>query len=267
VDLAGRVAVVTGGGNGIGAALVRRLAAAGALGVLVADLDEVAARRVADEVTASGVPALARRVDVAVRADVDAMIAVAEAEFGPVALVCSNAGIGTGAGLEADEATWERAWAVNVMAHVHAAHAALPGMLERGHGALVNTCSAAGLLTMVGDAPYAVTKHAAVAFAEWLAITYGARGIHVSALCPQGVETGLLAEGTGTISERAVRLAGPVLTPEAVADAVVDGLAEQRFLILPHPEVGEHLRRKGADPQRWIAALQRLAEQLGAHGP
>jgi NAD(P)-dependent dehydrogenase (short-subunit alcohol dehydrogenase family) len=266
VELAGRVAIVTGGGNGIGAAMARRFAAEGAAGVLVADLDEVAARRVADEVTAAGVPAVARRVDVADRGAVEAMLDAAEAALGPVELVCSNAGIGTGQGIEADLATWTRAWDVNLMAHVHAAHAALPRMLERGHGAFVNTCSAAGLLTMVGDAPYTATKHAAVGFAEWLAITYGNRGIHVSALCPQGVETQLLTQGTGTVAEQAVRLAGPVLTPEAVADAVVDGLREERFLILPHPDVGVHLRRKGADPQRWIDALTAIATQLGADG-
>jgi NAD(P)-dependent dehydrogenase (short-subunit alcohol dehydrogenase family) len=266
VELAGRVAVVTGGGNGIGAAMARRFAAEGAAGVLVADLDEVAARRVVDGLLAAGVPAVARRVDVADRRSVEAMIDAAEEALGPVEVVCSNAGIGTGQGVDADLATWTRAWDVNLMAHVHAAHAALPRMLERGHGTLVNTCSAAGLLTMVGDAPYTVTKHAAVGFAEWLAITYGNRGIHVSALCPQGVETGLLTQGTGSVAEQAVRLAGPVLTPEEVADAVVAGLRDERFLILPHPDVGVHLRRKGADPQRWIEALTAIATQLGADG-
>jgi NAD(P)-dependent dehydrogenase (short-subunit alcohol dehydrogenase family) len=266
VELAGRVAGVTGGGNGIGAALVRRFAAEAAAGVFVADLDEVAARRVAAEVVRGGGTAVAHRVDVADRAQVEAMIAAAEAELGPVDLVCSNAGIGTGQGLEADPATWTRAWDVNVMAHVHAAHAALPGMLERGYGAFVHTCSAAGLLTMIGDAPYTATKHAAVGFAEWLAITYGNRGIHVSALCPQGVETQLLSQGAGSIPEQAVRLAGVVLSPDEVAAAVVAGLHEERFLVLPHPEVGDHLRRKGADPERWIGALTDIATQLGADG-
>lgn len=266
MELAGKVVVVTGGGNGIGAALVRRFAAEGAAGILVADLDEVAARRVADETASTGVAVAAARVDVAVRAEVVAMVATAEAELGPVDLVCSNAGVGTGQGVEADAATWARAWDVNVMAHVHAAHAALPGMLERGGGAFVHTCSAAGLLTMVGDAPYTATKHAAVGFAEWLAITYGNRGIHVSALCPQGVETQLLGEGTGTVSERAVRLAGAVVSPEAVAATVVAGLREERFLLLPHPEVADHVRRKGADPDRWIGALTDLATRLGADG-
>jgi NAD(P)-dependent dehydrogenase (short-subunit alcohol dehydrogenase family) len=266
MQVRGRVAIVTGGGNGIGAAMVRRFAAEGAAGILVADLDEVAARRVVDEVAATGVAAMARRVDVAERAEVTAMVDAAEAELGPLHLVCSNAGIGTGQGLDASEEDWDRAWRVNVLAHVHAAHAALPGMLERGYGAFVNTCSAAGLLTMLGDAPYAVTKHAAVAFSEWLAITYGGRGIHVSALCPQGVETDLLRGGAGTVAEQAVRLAGRVLQPDEVAASVVDGLADERFLILPHPEVADHLARKGRDPQRWIGALQGIAGHLGADG-
>lgn len=267
MELEGRVAVVTGGGNGIGAALVHRLAAAGVAGVLVADLDGAAANRVAAQVTAAGCRAVGLAVDVADRAAVQALVGTAERELGAVDVLCSNAGIGTGAGLDAGAELWQRAWEVNVLAHVHTAEAVLPGMLERGAGAIVTTCSAAGLLTMLGDAPYAVTKHAAVALTEWLAITYGPRGIQVSALCPQGVDTALLREGTGSVAAAAVRAAGPVLPAEAVADEVIAALGDGRFLVLPHPEVAEHLRRKGADPQRWIASLQRIAVELGAVEP
>jgi NAD(P)-dependent dehydrogenase (short-subunit alcohol dehydrogenase family) len=255
------VAIVTGAGNGIGAAIARRLGDAGAGVVVVADLDGDAAARVAAELGASGQRATARRVDVADRDAVTELVASAEG-FGPLELVVSNAGIGTGEGVDADVAVWQRAWEVNVLAHVHAAAAALPGMLERGRGAFVHTCSAAGLLTMVGDAPYAVTKHAAVAFAEWLAVTYGARGIRVHALCPQGVATDLLEEGTGSVAAAAVRLSGEVLTPEQVADDVVAGLGDGRFLILPHAEVATHLARKAQDPDRWIGALQRITATL-----
>jgi len=264
VEPEGASVVVTGGAGGIGAAICRALAAAGARGVLVADLDGEGAQQVADELVASGTPALGRRVDVAEPAAVDAMIAAADASFGGVDVVVSNAGIGTGDGLDAPVETWLRSYEVNVLAHVHAARAALPGMLERGAGAFVHTCSAAGLLTMIGDAPYTVTKHAAVAFAEWLAITYGRRGIQVAALCPQGVDTALLREADATIAGRAVRAAGPVLTPEQVADEVVAALTDGRFLILPHPEVADHLRRKGTDPDRWVAALQRASDALHA---
>jgi NAD(P)-dependent dehydrogenase (short-subunit alcohol dehydrogenase family) len=266
VRVQGAVTVVTGGGNGIGAAMARRFAQDGAAGVLVADLDEAAALRVADEVRSLGVPAIAGRVDVADRSQVEAMIVAAEDEFGPVDLLCSNAGIGTGAGLDATAEVWQRAWEVNVLAHVYGAQAVLPSMLERGHGALVHTCSAAGLLTMLGDAPYAVTKHAAVAFAEWLSITYGPLGIQVHALCPQGVDTQLLQQSVGTIAGQAVRATGPVLAPDDVAATVVQGLADGRFLLLPHPEVADHLQRKAADPDRWLAALQRIAVGLGATG-
>jgi NAD(P)-dependent dehydrogenase (short-subunit alcohol dehydrogenase family) len=262
VEPEGASIVVTGGAAGIGAAICRALAAAGARGVLIADLDGAGAHRVADELTAAGTPAVARVVDVAEPAAVTAMIAAAEEAFGGVDVVVSNAGVGTGEGLDAPMETWLRTYDVNVLAHVHAARAALPGMLERGGGAFVHTCSAAGLLTMIGDAPYSVSKHAAVAFAEWLAITYGRRGIQVAALCPQGVDTALLRDADASIAGRAVRAAGPVLTPGQVADEVVAALRDGRFLILPHPEVADHLRRKAADPDRWVAALQRASDQL-----
>jgi len=262
VEPEGASIVVTGGAAGIGAAISRALAIAGARGVLVADLDGPGAERLADELTAAGTPAIGHAVDVADPAAVEVMIAVAEEAFGGVDIVVSNAGIGTGEGLDAPLESWQRTYEVNVLAHVHAARAALPGMLERGAGAFVHTCSAAGLLTMIGDAPYSVSKHAAVAFAEWLAITYGSRGIRVVALCPQGVDTALLLKADAGIAGRAVRAAGPVLTAEQVAAEVVAALRDGRFLVLPHPEVAEHLRRKAGAPDRWVAALQRAADAL-----
>ena len=263
MEIAGASAVVTGAGAGIGAAICRALATCGARGVLVADLDGDRAEAVAAELGGRGTAAYARVVDVADAAAVAAMVTAAEDAFGGLDLMVSNAGVGTGAGIEADLDQWQRSYEVNVLAHVHAARAALPGMLERGSGAFVHTASAAGLLTMLGDAPYTVTKHAAVAFAEWLAITYGRAGIQVAALCPQGVETELLRTADDGLPGRAVRAAGPVLSPEQVADEVVAGLQDGRFLILPQPEVAEHLRGKAAAPDRWIAALQRAQAALG----
>ncbi len=260
MELVDKVAVITGAGHGIGAAMARRFAGEGATGLLLADLDGPAVEALAEELTAAGTPSVGRNVDVADRGAVRAMVSATEERFGRLDVLCSNAGIGTGQGLDADPTAWERSWEVNVLGHVHAAEAAIPGMLERGSGYVLATCSAAGLLTMVGDAPYSVTKHAAVAFAEWLAVTYGDQGVRVSALCPQGVATALLdGDGTGsTLSSRIVRSAAEVLEPEDVAQSVVEGMAEERFLILPHAEVADHYRKKAADPDRWIAAMHRL---------
>jgi NAD(P)-dependent dehydrogenase (short-subunit alcohol dehydrogenase family) len=252
----GKNIVITGAASGIGAALAQRFAADGAAGICLADLDEDAAARVAAGLSCRTVVC---RTDVGSEAEVQAMVAAASEGLGPIDLMCSNAGIGTGAGLEATAAQWAATWAVNVQAHVYAAQAVLPGMLARGSGYLLNTCSAAGLLTQPGDAPYAVTKHAAVAFAEWLALTYGDQGIRVSALCPQGVRTPLLTGGLdGHLAAKAVAAAGKILEPSEVASAVVDGLEAERFLILPHPEVAEFVRRKAADPDRWLSGLRRL---------
>ncbi|MFC7550740.1 SDR family oxidoreductase [Plantactinospora sp. GCM10030261] len=273
--LTGRVAVVTGAAGGIGAALCRRFAAEGAAGILVADLDATAATALAREIDAGADPidrgsqrpgpvAVGVGVDAADEAQVAALVADAEARWGRIDLFCANAGVTTGAGLEATDADWERAWRVNVRAHGYAANAVLPGMLARGEGWLLLTCSAAGLLTAVGDAPYTVTKHAAVGFAEWLAVTYGDRGIRVSALCPQGVRTPMLDDGlaAGHLGAVVTAASGPVLTPEQVADAVIGGLADERFLILPHPEVGEYVRRKAADPDGWLAAIRSMVRKL-----
>ncbi len=255
MDLGGRVAVITGAAGGIGTALARRFAAEGAAGIVLSDLDPTGLPG------DLGVDAIAVRADVTVEADVQRLVEAAVDRYGRVDLFCSNAGITTGAGLDASDQQWERSWAVNVRAHVYAARAVLPGMLERGDGYLLQTCSAAGLLAAVGDAPYTVTKHAAVAFAEWLAITYGNRGIKVSALCPQGVDTPMLRDGleAGHVGARVTAASGQVLSADDVADAVIAGLAAERFLILPHPEVGTYLAHKTGDPDRWLAGMRRLA--------
>ncbi len=260
MELDGAVCVVTGGGNGIGAALARRFAAAGAAGVVIADLDADGAERVAGEI---GAPAVAAPGDVT-DADFHAhLVATAESTFGaPVDLYCSNAGTGAPNGLDATAADWQRVWEVNVLAHVHAARAVLPSMLARQKGHLLQTASAAGLLTNLGDASYTATKHAAVGFAEWLSATYRHRGIGVSCLCPMGVDTDLLRRATEGVAGQVVTGAGEVLTPEAVADAVVDALAADRFLVLPHPEVATFWSGKVADPDRWLAAMNRVQQHL-----
>jgi NAD(P)-dependent dehydrogenase (short-subunit alcohol dehydrogenase family) len=262
VDVEGKVGIVTGAGGGIGGAISRHLAAAGGK-VVVADLDGEAAAATAAEIE-SAHPGAAVTVpaDVSDRAAIDGLVRIAEEAFGPLDLYFANAGVVEGGGLS-DEAHWERALGVNVMAHVRAAEAVLPAWLERGDGYFVSTASAAGLLTQVGLAPYSVTKHAAVGFAEWLAVTYGDRGIRVSCLCPMGVETamhtaGLEAEGDEALGARVVSAAGAILSPDEVAETVLAGIAAERFLILPHPEVLDYYRRKGVDYDGWIAGMQRL---------
>jgi len=258
VRLEGKVALVTGGANGIGRALCERFAAEGARGVAVVDLDEAAAQSVAEGLGGVG---SAHGCDVSVAAEVAATIGAAEEHHGPIDLLVCNAGIGAMAGVDAPAEVWQRVWDVNVMAHVHAVTAVLPSMLARGDGYVLTTASAAGLLTNIGDAPYSVTKHAAVALAEWLAVTHGDEGLKVSCLCPQGVNTDLLRRAAGGAAGGAV-IAQGVIEPEAVADAVVEGLADERFLILPHPEVHDHLQRKAADPDRWIAGMRRLQRRI-----
>lgn len=266
VRVADRVVVVTGGASGIGRALCRRFAAEGARGVVVADLDATGARGVADEIGG-----LACATDVSREAELRALVEAAEARFGPIDLFCSNAGVGAGGGLGdgeggpfAPDEDWERSWRVNVMAHVYAARAVLPGMLSRGSGHLLQTVSAAGLLTDLTAQAYSVTKHAALGFAEWLAIAYGDRGIGVSCVCPQGVRTPMLREAAAAVGARDAvpHLARDAIEPEAVADAVVEGLADGRFLILPHPDVAGFFARKAADPDRWLAGMRRLRAKL-----
>ena len=254
MELRDKVAVVTGGATGIGRALCRRFAMEGARGVVVADLDGDGAEQVASEIDG-----LAFTADVSVEADIINLVAKTNERYGQVDLFCSNAGIGVDGGAEVSDADWQRIWNINFMAHVYAARAVLPQMLERGAGYLLHTASAAGLLTQVGSAPYSVTKHAAVAFAEWLAITYGERGIKVSCLCPQGVRTNMLEQARG-----GAFLRESALDPEQVADTVVTGLAEEHFLILPHPEVAEYFRRKAGDYDRWIKGMRRLQSKVQA---
>jgi NAD(P)-dependent dehydrogenase (short-subunit alcohol dehydrogenase family) len=240
MQLEGAHVVVTGAASGIGAALADRFEAQGARAVVRADV------RASDRVLSC---------DVTKESDLVALIDGAEAKNGAIDLFCSNAGILGGFGFaEVSDDEWRQTFDVNVMAHIWAARHLVPRMLERGGGYLLNTASAAGLLTQIGAAPYAVTKHAAVAFAEWLSITYGDRGLKVSVLCPQAVRTGMTA---GTESGGVAGVDG-MLEPEAVADAVVAGLAAERFLILPHPEVAEYFRRKATDYDRWLAGMRRL---------
>jgi len=253
--LTGKVAVVTGGAGGIGRALCRRFAAEGARAVVVADLDAAGAECVAREIGG-----LAVTVDVSREADIVNLVNRATESYGAIDLFCSNAGIAMEGGVDTPDSEWQRIWNINFMAHVYAARAVLPGMLARGGGYLLQTASAAGLLTQVGSAPYAVTKHAAVSLAEWLSVTYGDRGIRVSCLCPQGVRTNMLAEAERSGPGRLL-LEG-ALQPEQVAEAVVAGLAEERFLILPHPEVAEYMRRKAADYDRWLRGMRRMQAKL-----
>jgi NAD(P)-dependent dehydrogenase (short-subunit alcohol dehydrogenase family) len=260
MDVAGKVVVVTGGASGIGRALVYRFADEGAKGIVVADLDQEGATDVATDLD----NAIAVSCDVADPAHADVLISAAEQSFGPVDLFCANAGVAVGIDL-AEPADWDLALNVNVRAHIAAAQRLLPGWLERKSGYFLATASAAGIASQIGSAPYAVTKHAAVAFAEWLSITYGAKGVGVSCLCPMGVNTPLLNDGLGgedSIGFRVVAAAAPVLEPEAVADAVIDGLEAERFLILPHPEVLEFFQRKASDYDRWLAGMRRLQARV-----
>lgn len=268
IEIANRVAVVTGGAGGIGMALGRRLLAEGAR-VLIADLD---ADRVETVVQNLRVEAPGRVAgfagDVASESGVRALIERAESALGPIDLFFANAGVPGHGGIETDDAAWDLAIQVNVMAHVRAARLLIPAWLERGEGCFVATASAAGLLTQVGAAPYSVTKHAAVAHAEWLSVTYGDDGIQVACLCPMGVDTAMLNDGLGSTDEdqrrsaRVVTSAGAVLSPDDVALATLDGLRAGRFLILPHPEVATFMRRRADDHERWLAGMRRMAASL-----
>jgi NAD(P)-dependent dehydrogenase (short-subunit alcohol dehydrogenase family) len=274
MEITNRVAVVTGGASGIGRSIALALAAAGASGVAVADIDGAGAAKVAAEIEAAGHRALAVPADVSREADVQSLVAQTEAAFGPVDLFFSNAGIIVAGGVEVADDAWQRIWGINVQSHVYAARALLPGMLARGGGYLVITASAAGLLTQLGSAPYAVTKHAAVALAEWLSITYGDQGLIVSALCPQAVTSNLAAtsrrelgadavpagiEETGGSAQAAV---DGVLEPDAVADIVLAGVAAEQFLILPHPDVATYERRRTDDRERWLRGMRRMQARL-----
>ena len=255
MEVRDKVVAVTGAAGGIGRALAMRFASEGARAIAVIDREGDGALRVANEI---GERATALRVDVASSREVEEAVDRIERQLGPIDLFCSNAGILVMGGSDVPDTEWDRIWQVNVMAHVHAARALVPRMIGRGGGYLLNTASAAGLLTQIGSAPYAVTKHAAVSFAEWLSITHGAKGLKVSVLCPQAVRTAMIAGS----DEGGVAGVDGVIEPEAVARAVVEGLADERFLILPHPEVIEYLRRKTADVDRWLRGMRRLQERF-----
>ncbi|GEB51230.1 MULTISPECIES: SDR family oxidoreductase [Streptomyces] len=249
-SLRGTGVVVTGAGGGIGEALARRFAAAGAR-VAVNDVDAGRARAVADDIGGVAVPGDAGGVAAAAR----------EALGGTVDTFCANAGLGTRGGPEASEEEWATAWDLNVMAHVRAARELLPHWLERGSGRFVSTVSAAGMLTMLGAAPYSVTKHAALAFAEWLSVTYRHRGVEVHAICPEGVRTALL-ERTGTEGDMVLRPGA--IEPAAVADALFDALGAGRFLVLPHPETAGYYAARAGDTDRWLGAMNRVQQKVEA---
>jgi NAD(P)-dependent dehydrogenase (short-subunit alcohol dehydrogenase family) len=278
MDITGRVAVVTGGASGAGRALCLGLAERGASGVVVADIDGDGAQAVAAQIEASGRRAIAVATDVSREADVQALVARAEAAVGPIGLFFSNAGIIVAGGPEATDDAWSRIWAINVHSHVYVARAVLPGMLARGEGYLVITASAAGLLTQLGSAPYAVTKHAAVAFAEWLSISYGDRGVRVSCLCPQAFTSNLLATSrreagadalpeTGSAGPSAQAAVDGVLTSDQVAQAALDAVGSEQFLILPHPEVAMYERRRADDRERWLRGMRRMQARLTSEVP
>jgi NAD(P)-dependent dehydrogenase (short-subunit alcohol dehydrogenase family) len=243
-----RIVVVTGAASGIGRALAQRFAKEGARLVVCSDLNGEGARAVAAEV--GGV---AFETNVAHEADIQTLIETVERDHGPIDLFCSNAGIGIGGGAEASNEGWQRIWDINVMAHVWAARHLIPRMIERGGGYLLNTASAAGLLSQIGSAPYAVTKHAAVGLAEWLAITHGDQGIKVSVLAPQAVRTAMTAGNPDGVAS-----VDGMIEPEAVAEACVRAIEAEDFLVLPHPEVLEYMRRKTADYNRWIGGMRKL---------
>jgi NAD(P)-dependent dehydrogenase (short-subunit alcohol dehydrogenase family) len=260
MELRDKVVVVTGGGGGIGSALGRRFVAEGARSVVLADLDGGAAESAAASI---GTSARGVACDVSDASAVASLIDDVESREGPIDLFCSNAGIARGLDVSDPDPAWEEMWRVHVMSTVAAARHLVPRWLERGGGYLLVTASAAGLLTSLGDAGYSATKHAAVGLAEWIAIEYGDRGVKVSCLCPQGVRTNMVfGPGTdGTRGAEQVRRLG-VIEPEAVAEAAVQGLADERFLILPHPEVTHYFRNKAENYDRWLGGMRKLNRSL-----
>ena len=263
MELAGRHVVITGAGSGIGRALARRIASERPRAVVVADLELEAVSSLADEIGGLAVSA-----DVGRERALQALVRRARDAHGPIDLFCSNAGVpGPAGGPEAPDREWRRTWDVNVMAHVWAARALLPEMVARGEGYLFSTASAAGLLTQVSALAYSATKHAAVAVAEWLAINYADAGIRVSCLCPQAVRTPMLERALEDPVGAGPLLAGGVLEPGEIADVAVAGIREERFLILPHPEVAQHMALKGAQTERWLAGMRRLVREGRSAAP
>ena len=255
MEVQDKTIVVTGGASGIGKAMCERFAAEGARQVVVADLNGDGAAAVAERIGSASGSAAARQVDVGVEAELIDLIDDTESRFGPIDLFCSNAGIGLGKGLDEPDEVWDAIWRVNTQSHIWVARHLVPKMIARGGGYLLNTASAAGLLTQIGSVTYAVTKHAAVALAEWIAITHGRDGIKVSVLCPQAVRTAMTADGPGVAG------VDGMIEPEQAADAVIEALREERFLVLPHPEVAEYIRRKSTDYDRWLHGMRRLQER------
>jgi len=255
MELKDRVVIVTGGARGIGRALATRFASEETRGVVVADIDGSLAQDVASRIGARPF-----QCDVSRESDVARLISEVESTFGHIDILCSNAGVAVEGGPEASDEDWQRIWSINVMAHVYVARHVLPGMLARKEGYLVGTVSAAGLLNHFMAAPYGVTKAAALSFFEWLSIVHGDEGIRVSCLCPQGVKTDMLARERAQLGTDF--LTAGALEPEAVAEAVVQGIADERFLILPHPEVAEYFRRKADDYDRWLRGMRRLRTNI-----
>jgi NAD(P)-dependent dehydrogenase (short-subunit alcohol dehydrogenase family) len=268
MELKDKVAVVTGAATGIGRGLAVAFAQEGARAVVVADINGERAQHAADAINADGGSALAVTTNVADQDSVHALVKATEDAFGVVDLFCANAGVLVLGGVHTPDEEWRRAFDINVMSHVYAARAVLPGMVGRGEGYLLHTASAAGLLTQIGAAPYSMSKHAAVSIAEWISITYGDAGIKVSCLCPQAVRTEIAAflgvpemgPGEGDVSHASN---DGVLEPEDVARVVVDGLRDERFLILPHPEVEEYERRRAGDRERWLRGMRRQQAFIG----
>jgi NAD(P)-dependent dehydrogenase (short-subunit alcohol dehydrogenase family) len=257
MQLNGKHVVVTGAAGGIGSALARRFHAAGAR-LVVSDVGG------ADRVAAALPGSLSVAADIASEAGNVALVDAAEAQFGPVDLFFANAGVGLGIDPMSDEAEWNTSFDVNVHAHRWAARRLLPGWLERGEGYFCSTASAAGLLAQIGSAPYSVTKHAAVAFAEWISITYGERGIRASCLCPQGVNTAMINTDQMGGAVSLVRSVGAVLEPDQVAEVTLAAIEEERFLILPHPEVADYLALRGSDHARWLGGMRKLQRRMSA---
>ena len=258
MELAERHVVITGAGSGIGAAIARRFAAEGARAVVVADVNAENAEKIASEIGGLAVP-----TDVSKQPEIHSLVQQAKDANGPIDLFFSNAGVpGPGGGPEAPDDEWQHTWEVNSMAHVWAARAVLPDMVQRGEGYLVSTASAAGLLTQVSALAYSATKHAAVSIAEWLAINYADKGIKVSCLCPQGVRTPMLelAVEQDPVGSQPL-LAEGLAEPDEVAEVVVQGIRDERFLILPHENVARYLALKGAQPERWLGGMRKLVRQ------
>lgn len=258
MELQGKTIVITGGGSGIGAAMAARFIEEKPAQVVVVDINRDNAAAIASEL---GCVAMA--ADVAKEADIARVIEQTENQVGPIDLFCSNAGVGLGATLDSDNSEWQASWDINVMPHIYAARHLVPRMVARGGGYFLNTSSAAGLLNQIGGAAYATTKHAAVGFGEWLAIHHAHQGIKVSMLCPQAVRTAMTTADLNNDSIAAASVDG-MMEPEQLADIVVEQLREEPFLILPHDEVLEYMRRKTADYDRWLGGMNRLMQKITA---